>query len=79
MDNMVTACTTCHSKLENNVSKTWEKSKKPIIQLTTDGEPIKEWESLSMASKELGVDAGNICRVLKGIYKKTGGYKWQYA
>jgi hypothetical protein len=52
--------------------------RKSITQLTLDDEPIKKWESISDAGKNLGIPISNICFVLKGKYKTAGGYKFKY-
>lgn len=48
-----------------------------IRQLTKDGEFVKEFPSIHEAGRA-GFHKGNICSVLKGRYKSTGGYKWEY-
>jgi group I intron endonuclease len=62
-------------KHSENFMKT---KRKVIIQLNKNDEPIKEWKSISDASKELNVFNSNICNVLKGKYKTTGGFKFIY-
>lgn len=52
--------------------------RKKIIQMTINGEFIKEWNSLSDASINLGIYISNISNVLKGKYKTTGGFKFKY-
>lgn len=52
--------------------------RKRIKQLTINNDFIKEWESISEASKKLNIYSGNICKVLKGQYKTTGGYIFKY-
>jgi len=60
-------------------SEEFLKSKrKKIIQISLNDEFIKEWESLSEASKNLNIYVSNICNVLKGRYKTTGGFKFTY-
>lgn len=49
----------------------------PIVQLSLNGDFIKEWESCSQASKELNINAGNISLCVNGIYKKTHGFKFK--
>lgn len=50
----------------------------PIIQLTKEGEFIKEWGASSEAARELGLSRGNISSCLVGKRNFTGGYKWEY-
>lgn len=60
-------------------SETFMKTRrKSIIQLTLRNEPIKEWESITDAGKNLGIPISSICCVLKGKYKTAGGYKFKY-
>jgi DNA-binding phage protein len=39
---------------------------------------IKEFYSISQASRETGITRTSINRVLKGGRKTSGGYKWEY-
>lgn len=48
-----------------------------VKQMTKDGEFVKEFPSIHEAGRA-GFHMGNICSVLKGRYKSTGGYKWEY-
>lgn len=50
---------------------------RPIIQLSLDGEFIKEWKSALFASIELRVDKSSIYKCIKGKLHKTGGFKWK--
>lgn len=50
----------------------------PIYQYSIDGTLIRRWESSKDASIELGISRGNLCNVLKGRAKTTGGFKWTY-
>lgn len=79
------------SKSQKGVSRpkskeTIEKLKKPnikrrvpIIQLTLDGEYIREWDSAKSASIHLGVNGSHISSCLKGKRNNAYGYKWKYA
>ena len=78
IDNLETRCLTCHMKLERR-TKEWGTTSRAIIQYDMSGGEIGRWGSIRNASDELGIDKGNICRALKGEYKSTGGYKWEYA
>lgn len=55
-----------------------EKRRKKIIQLSLDNEVIKIWNSITEASEHLGLFVGNINKVLKGVYKTSGGFKFIY-
>ena len=50
----------------------------PILQYTLDGEFIREWESATTASKELGINQGNICSCCKNKLKSCSSYIWKY-
>lgn len=49
----------------------------PVLQLTKDGELVKEWVSSHAAAKELGLSQGNIWTVINGGRNTCGGYKWR--
>lgn len=51
---------------------------KSVIQLSKDGEYIKEFETIKQASKALNVNASHIIDVAKGKRKTAGGYVWRY-
>lgn len=40
---------------------------------------IVEFTSINEASRQLGINQGNICTCLKGRYKSCGGFQWYYA
>lgn len=48
-----------------------------VLQLTKEGELIKEWVSATAAAKELSLSQGNIWTVINGGRKTCGGYKWK--
>lgn len=49
-----------------------------VIQCDLSGKPIKVFESLQDAGRELGINSGNISNCLKGRAKTCGGYTWKY-
>jgi len=51
---------------------------KPILQLTLNGEIIKEWESINQASKTLNIDHTGISKVANGKYKTAYGFRWKF-
>lgn len=51
---------------------------KPVIQLSSEGKFIKEFESIKEASKELNIKDSNIVSVLKNRYKLCKKYKFVY-
>jgi len=48
-----------------------------VIQLTREGEFIKEWPAIKEAERALGIN--NITAVLIGAQKHCGGFKWVYS
>jgi len=51
---------------------------KPVVQMTTTYEVIKEWDSVIKASKELGINYGNLSTAARGEANHAGGYRWEY-
>ena len=43
-----------------------------------DGNIIKEFESVTLASKEAGVSPKSIRDAAKGVQKHAGGFVWKY-
>ena len=58
--------------------ETLRKTRKEIIQLSADGEFIKEWVGVNEAAKLLGIRQSSISNVLVGRNKITSGYKFIY-
>jgi len=50
----------------------------PIIQLSRDGEFIREWTGASEASRILEIDISGITKCCRGRQKTHKGYKWIY-
>lgn len=51
---------------------------KPILQYDLEGNFIKEWESISEASKFYNTNKGNISNNAIGRCKSSGNYIWRY-
>ena len=49
-----------------------------ILQMDDDGNVIKEFESVTLASKEAGVSPKSIRDAAKGVQKHAGGFVWKY-
>ena len=62
-------------KTLKSIEATINKLKKPIIQYTKNGLPVKEWESAKQIKKELGF---RISSCLRKRYKTSGGFIWKY-
>lgn len=55
-----------------------ENTRRKVIQYSLDYNFIKEWDSIVMASKVLGVDNSSITKNCKNKVKSAGGYVWKY-
>lgn len=55
------------------------KTTKSILQYDLKGVFIKEWNSITEASKSLNIHVTTIIRVLDGTYKQGKGYLWRYS
>ena len=51
---------------------------KRVYQYTKDGILVKEWEYMSLASKELNINKGNIGEACNGHRRTAGGFVWKY-
>lgn len=52
---------------------------KPILQYNLQtNEPIKEWESIRIAAKNLNYSESTISAVCRGIYKQAYGFGWKF-
>lgn len=58
--------------------ETLKKISKPVIQLSLDNKFIKEWDSITEASKVLGCNKSLIMRVCQGKQKTAKGFHWKY-
>lgn len=66
--------------IDNNLNSPYkmiESTKKEVLQLSLDGKVIKKWETLTEASRTLGLQISNISHCCKGRIRQTGGYKWR--
>jgi hypothetical protein len=52
--------------------------KKIIVQFSLDGKFIKDWESVTEASKFIKRSTSSICGALKNRQKTSGGFIWKY-
>lgn len=55
------------------------KIKKRVIQKSLEGNFIKEYDSINLASKENNINPSAITQCCKGNYQTSGGYKWEYS
>ena len=61
------------SKLSSDMGK------RAVLQLDDEGEIVKIYESISEASKAIGIAPKTIRDVANGKYKHGGGFCWKYA
>lgn len=62
--------------LLNKISKNGAKI--PVIQLSMDGEFIKEWSCALEISEALNIDPSGIAKCCRGKQRSSKGYKWVY-
>lgn len=62
-----------------NYKKGGDNLKKPVKQYTQEGNLIKKWESISSASRSLGVQHTSISKVCRGKGHTAGGFIWKFA
>ena len=53
------------------------KNRKSILKYNKDGKLIKEYEFITQVLED-GYSPGNVCSVLKGKQKTSGGFIWKY-
>lgn len=51
---------------------------KAVSQYTKSGELVRVWESMWLATKELGIEQANISNCCRHLRKTAGGYRWEY-
>lgn len=49
-----------------------------VFQYSMEGILIKEWDCISDACREIGVDSGSVTKVCQGKSKYAKGYIWRY-
>jgi len=55
-----------------------ESKQKPVIQISENGEIIKEWASIKQASQYLSINRNSIRMVCNNQRNYAGGYKWLF-
>lgn len=63
---------------KNSLKNLNQKRKKKVVQLTMNGEFIKNWESITEVKKILNINTSNISSCCKNKYNHAGGFKWMY-
>ena len=69
-----------HGTRNERIAKTNTNGKlsKRVLQLSLDGELIREWPS-TMECGRNGFDSGNVCKCCNGKQKSAYGFIWMYA
>ena len=62
----------------NRISSHTIREGKVIVQLTKDGEFVREWESIASVSRKLGFTREGIRDCCKGKQKSAFGFIWKY-
>ena len=62
------------------MDKIHAKQRKPIVQMTMDGEYIREWPSMHAVHLALGLDTKSLAGACRQRYgtKTCGGYRWKF-
>lgn len=55
-----------------------ENRRKPIEQYSLNGELLKSWDSVQVASESLGISIHSIRKCAIGVYKTGNGFIWKY-
>ena len=55
-----------------------ETQSKAVVQYTKDGQFVREYPSMSEATRLTGINVSHICQTCIGNYKSAGGYVWKY-
>ena len=68
----------CTGKYNSNYGMANKKGRRKVYQFSLDGTFLKEWEGLTMAAKELGIDGSHISKCCIGKLKQSGNFIWKY-
>ena len=77
VDNLEWCTRLYNSRYGSNRQKISEKVSKKVAQYTKDGVLIAVWDSMTIASKEIGVCISEISKCCKDNKYSAGGYKWR--
>lgn len=64
------------SRADEETIKNFRRLARVVVQLDLDGKPIREWENIFSAEKELHIH--DIRQVLFGFKDSIGGFKWAW-
>lgn len=73
-------CKMLSAKVKNNLSNiAGGRNAEPIVALDSEGNVVGWFESASDAQRKTGINSHSIRKVLRGIYKHAGGFRWELA
>lgn len=72
--------TTVKRSIETKNKRNRKTAEKPVIQLTKDGQFVAEYQSITEAQRQTGINNSNICACCnnKPHNKSAGGFVWKY-
>lgn len=68
----------CTQKYNVNYGNAGLHKSKPVIQISSDGTYIREWDSIKEASETLGIHRELIAKVCRSERFSTHGYRWKF-
>lgn len=77
VENLEWCCCNYNINYGTRTNRATEKLSKIVLQLTTEGEILKEWPSAAEAGRN-GFNQGNIVSCCNGKLKTYKGYIWKY-
>lgn len=80
-DNLEWCTSSYNHRYGTTIERAADKIRRPVFQLSMDGQIIKRYNSVTEAEKATGVTTSTISGCCKGSYghKSAGGYRWRYA
>lgn len=63
---------------QEQIEKRVKAISKPILQLTKEGDFIRQWMSAKQVERELNIDSSSITACCKGRLNTAGNFKWNY-
>ena len=72
----------CTYEYNNNYGTCRQRSaahrRKPVLQMTLDGEIIRRWDGVVDAARDLHISRSGIAGAARGATATSGGYRWRY-
>ena len=69
----------CYHQNHPGKERKGKRSNDRVLQLSLDGDVIREWENSRQVFKETGMSDWSVSQCCRGVWKTAHGYKWQYA